>query len=119
MCFTVQLSRSLSYDSHIRLPYLFWLVKNFFHFLENLFSQATSQADIPVCTFGDCCVNQYHAACGVIIDFQEFLKFLESTALADSYVRIPHLSKSVNAFFTLFTIFCITKEISFYPLLLK
>ena len=119
MCFTVQLSRFLSYDSHIRLPHLFWLVKNFFHFLENLFSQATSQADIPVCTFGGCCVNQYHAACGVIIDFQEFLKFLESTALADSYVRIPHLSKSVNAFFTLFMIFCITKEISFYPLLLK
>ena len=119
MCFTVQLSRFLSCDSHIRLSHLFWLVKNFFHFLENLFSQATSQADIPVCAFDDCCVNQYHAACGVIIDFQEFLKFLESTALADSYVRIPHLSKSVNAFFTLFTIFCITKEISFYPLLLK
>ena len=36
MCFTVQLSRFLSCDSHIRLPHLFWLVKNFFHFLENL-----------------------------------------------------------------------------------
>ena len=30
MCFTVQLSRSLSCDSHIRLSHLFWLVKNFF-----------------------------------------------------------------------------------------
>src|SRR5699024_3126202 len=39
MCFTVQLSRSLSCDSHIRLSHLFWLVKNFFHFLENLFFQ--------------------------------------------------------------------------------
>ena len=43
MCFTVQLSRSLSCDSHIRLSHLFWLVKNFFHFLENFFFQ-----DFPV-----------------------------------------------------------------------
>ena len=68
MCFTVQLSRFLSCDSHIRLSHLFWLVKNFFHFLENLF-------------------------------FQEFLKFLESTALADSYVRIPQHFPFVNKFF--------------------
>ena len=68
MCFTVQLSRSLSCDSHIRLSHLFWLVKNFFHFLENFF-------------------------------FQEFLKFLESTALADSYVRIPQHFSFVNKFF--------------------
>ena len=39
MCFTVQLSRFLSCDSHIRLSHLFWLVKNFFHFLENFFFQ--------------------------------------------------------------------------------
>ena len=56
MCFTVQLSRSLSCDSHIRLSHLFWLVKNFFRFLEIFFFQV-----FPV---------------------------LESTALADSYVRI-------------------------------
>ena len=74
MCFTVQLSRSLSCDSHIRLSYLFWLVKNFSHFLENLF-------------------------------FQEFLKFLESTALADSYVRIPQHFPFVNSFREIFLIF--------------
>ena len=39
MCFTVQLSRFLSCDSHIRLSHLFWLVKNFFHFLEIFFFQ--------------------------------------------------------------------------------
>ena len=39
MCFTVQLSRFLSCDSHIRLSHLFWLVKNFFHFLENFYFQ--------------------------------------------------------------------------------
>ena len=74
MCFTVQLSRSLSCDSHIRLSHLFWLVKNFFHFLENFF-------------------------------FQEFLKFLESTALADSYVRIPQHFPFVNSFREIFLIF--------------
>ena len=74
MCFTVQLSRFLSCDSHIRLSHFFWLVKNFFHFLENLF-------------------------------FQEFLKFLESTALADSYVRIPQHFPFVNSFREIFLIF--------------
>src|SRR5699024_1625426 len=66
-----------------------------------------------------CCVNQYHAACGVIIDFQEFLKFLESTALADSYVRIPHLSKSVNAFFYTFYDFLYNKGNLFLSASLK
>ena len=74
MCFTVQLSRFLSCDSHIRLSHFFWLVKNFFHFLENFF-------------------------------FQEFLKFLESTALADSYVRIPQHFPFVNSFREIFLIF--------------
>ena len=37
--------------------------------------------------------------------FQEFLKFLESTALADSYVRIPQHFPFVNSFREIFLIF--------------
>ena len=87
MCFTVQLSRSLSCDSHIRLSHLFWLVKNFFHFLENFFFQ----------------------------DFQKFLRApLSPTAMLEYHSVFP-LSTSFLQFFQIsFFIYFIPSSFCLY-----
>ena len=73
MCFTVQLSRSLSFDSHIRLSHLFWLVKNFFLFLGNFFFQEFQK--FLRAPLSPTAMLEYHSISSLSTDFVNFFPF--------------------------------------------
>ena len=86
MCFTVQLSRSLSCDSHIRLSHLFWLVKNFFHFLENFFFQDFQK--FLRAPLSPTAMLEYHSVFPLSTSFLNLLKiiyFIYNLEYSDNY----------------------------------
>ena len=89
MCFTVQLSRSLSCDSHIRLSYLFWLVKNFFHFLEIFFFQEFLK--FLRAPLSPTAMLEYHSVFSLSTSFLNLLKiiyFIFNLEYSDNYNRL-------------------------------
>ena len=97
MCFTVQLSRFLSCDSHIRLSHLFWLVKNFFHFLENFFfKNFWSSWRAPL---SPTAMLEYHSISPLSTSFLNLLKII---------FFIYNLEYSNNLFITTISYVCVT-----------
>ena len=88
MCFTVQLSRSLSCDSHIRLSHLFWLVKNFFHFLENLFFQESLK--FLRAPLSPTAMLEYHSISSLSTAFVNFFWFFLNFPGKPKKRRIPY-----------------------------
>ena len=86
MCFTVQLSRFLSCDSHIRLSHLFWLVKNFFHFLEIFFFQEFLK--FLRAPLSPTAMLEYHSVFSLSTSFLNLLKiiyFIFNLEYSDNY----------------------------------
>ena len=90
----------------------------FLFFPENSFPQTTSQAGIPVCTSGDCCVGRYHAAYNVVIDFQEFQKFLRAplslTAMLEYHSISPLSTSFLNLLKIIFFIYNLENSVNLF-----
>ena len=111
MCFTVQLSRSLSCDSHIRLSHLFWLVKNFFLFLGNFFFQEFQK--FLRAPLSPTAMLEYHSISSLSTNFSNLLNII---------YFIYNLEYSVNSFIASLLIpFFFTKrsKVQSFPIMLS
>ena len=94
MCFTVQLSRFLSCDSHIRLSHLFWLVKNFFHFLENFYFQEFQK--LLRAPLSPTAMLEYHSISPLSTAFVKFFWFFFNFPGKPKKRRIPYSFLCMN-----------------------